>query len=134
MKKFYLLFPVLFAVAVFLAFETDSSRLVGQTTTIPDSVMAMSRTDTCLKIGKLVFVDNKCTNCHTVKSANLTEKKGSANAPDLSNVGSTLNAVDIMQFITKDKEINGKKHPIAFKGEKMDLYALSLWLESLKTP
>ena len=85
------------------------------------------------KDGKAIFLESKCINCHQISSLAIESKKKSGNIPDLSGVGLKRNADFIKKFITKEEEIDGKKHAIAFKGEAADLDMLAKWLETLKT-
>lgn len=82
---------------------------------------------------KKIFEDSKCNSCHSVESQGLEAKKKSDKYPDLSNTGSTLTSDFIIKFLKKDETIDGKKHPIAFKGEEAELQTLADWLASLKT-
>lgn len=78
--------------------------------------------------GKQIFIDSKCTTCHSVKSAGIVKGK-----KDLSEVGNTLKAEQIASFITKKEKINDKLHMVAFKGDEKQLAQLTEWLASLKT-
>lgn len=80
--------------------------------------------------GKKIFVDSKCSMCHTVKSEGLESKK--KDAVDLSSVGNTYKADFLKKFLTKQEKINNADHKIAFKGDEKNLDALAQWLESLK--
>lgn len=81
--------------------------------------------------GKQVFIDNKCNNCHTVVSMEITSKKD--NAVDLSDAGSIGNAELIKSFLLKESQINDKEHKMKFKGNDEELKALVEWLLTLKT-
>ncbi len=81
--------------------------------------------------GKQIFVDSKCTSCHTVQTAGVTSKK--KDATDLSKTGDIHNADFLKKYLSKKEKINGKEHKAAFKGTEKDLEAVTKWLESLKT-
>ena len=81
--------------------------------------------------GKQVFIDNKCTSCHTISSMEITSKKD--NAVDLSNVGTDANAETIKSYLLKEAKINEKEHKFKFKGTNEELNALVNWLTTLKT-
>lgn len=80
--------------------------------------------------GKQVFIDNKCTMCHSVTSMEITSKK--ENAVDLSNVGSNVKSELLKSYLLKEAKINEKDHKIKFKGTDEELNALVNWLTSLK--
>lgn len=81
--------------------------------------------------GKKIFVDSKCSMCHSVESADITSKK--KDAIDMSGVGNKNNAEFLAKYLTKKEKLNDKEHKTAFKGTEEDLQALAAWLESLKT-
>ena len=80
--------------------------------------------------GKQVFIDNKCTTCHSVNSMEITSKK--ENAVDLSNVGSEVKAESLKSYLLKEARINEKEHKLKFKGNDEELNALVDWLATLK--
>ncbi len=82
--------------------------------------------------GKRIFIDNKCTSCHTVAAAGITSKTKKKNIVDLSDVGNELKSDFIIKFVTKQEKLEGVGHPIAFKGSEEELNTLVKWLESLK--
>ncbi|MGE5400201.1 MAG: c-type cytochrome [Ignavibacteriales bacterium] len=79
--------------------------------------------------GKKIFEANKCNMCHSMKAENI-QATGKSKAPDLSEVGSTQKAEWIQKFVKKNEELEGKKHPIMFKGTDAELKTLSTWLAS----
>ncbi len=81
--------------------------------------------------GQKVFMDSKCSSCHSVASIGL-KKKPNQKAPDLSAVGTKRDAKFVMNYLKKKEAINGAKHLIAFKGDDKDLALLASWLESMK--
>jgi hypothetical protein len=81
--------------------------------------------------GKQIFMDNKCNNCHTVVSMEITSKKD--NAVDLSNAGLKGNAELIKSFLLKESKINDKEHKMKFKGNDDELNTLVNWLLTLKS-
>jgi cbb3-type cytochrome oxidase cytochrome c subunit len=81
--------------------------------------------------GKQIFIDNKCNNCHTVTTMEITSKKD--DATDLSNVGNLGDAKLLKSYLQKESKINDQEHKIKFKGSEMELNAMTEWLASLKT-
>jgi len=81
--------------------------------------------------GKQIFIDNKCNNCHTVSSNEITSKKD--DVVDLSNSGSSGDVQLIKSFLLKEAKINDKEHKMKFKGSEAELNTLAEWLSSLKT-
>lgn len=79
--------------------------------------------------GKAVFTAQACNKCHAVKAEGITSD---GDGPDLSKVGATLDAATIEKFITKQAELNGKKHKKKYQGSDDDLKKLVAWLAALK--
>lgn len=84
--------------------------------------------------GKKVFLDQKCTSCHSITSQGI---QGKASDPadkitDLSKVGAERNADWITKYLKKEVDIKGKKHKKAFKGTPAELTELANWLATLK--
>src|SRR5690349_9450927 len=76
--------------------------------------------------GKKVFVDNKCAQCHSIKSENIAaEEKESV---DLSGVGTRHPAAWLKGYLLKTEEKDGKKHKKKFRGTDAELDALVAWL------
>jgi hypothetical protein len=82
--------------------------------------------------GKKVFMDNKCSTCHSVDSQQIKKTMASSKAPDLSNVGSTRTEEWITKWLKKEEAIDGKKHPKTWTGKDEDLTTLVKWLGTLK--
>lgn len=84
--------------------------------------------------GKSVFMENKCSNCHSIDVAGITKKSGSSKTgpPDLSMVGTKHDAAWMAKFVQKEESLNGKKHMIKFNGSVDELKVLTQWLGSLK--
>ena len=80
--------------------------------------------------GKKVFVDNKCSMCHTVKSAGIESKK--SDAVDLSEVGKDQPEEFFMKYLKKEVKLNDKNHKSSFKGSDEDFKILVDWLVTLK--
>lgn len=80
--------------------------------------------------GKKVFVDSKCSMCHTVKSAGIESKK--SDATDLSAVGKDQTVEFLTKYLKKEAKLNDKDHKSAFKGSDEDLKKLVDWLLTLK--
>lgn len=83
--------------------------------------------------GKTIFLDSKCNMCHSIESASISRKLATSKAPDLSNIGSQKDADWIAKWITRQVELDGKKHQMEFKGKPEDLKTLTEWLATLKT-
>ena len=81
--------------------------------------------------GKTVFVDSKCTTCHSVTSMDITSKKDEAF--DLSNAGALGDADLMKSYLLKEAKVNDKDHKLKFKGSDEELKALVDWLMTLKT-
>ncbi len=79
--------------------------------------------------GKAVFTAKGCPECHAVSSHGI---KSDGDAADLSKIGSKHDAATIEKFITKQVELNGKKHKKKYQGSDDDLKKLVSWLASLK--
>ncbi len=84
------------------------------------------------KDGKTIFTEAKCINCHSVDSQSIEAKKKTDKTVDLSKSGEKNDAAFIAKYMKKDAELNGKKHPVAFKGEDADFDVLTNWLAGLK--
>jgi cytochrome c5 len=80
--------------------------------------------------GKKVFVDNKCSMCHTVTSAGIESKK--SDAVDLSKVGKDRTVEFLTKYLKKETKLNDKDHKASFKGSDEDLTILVQWLSTLK--
>jgi len=81
--------------------------------------------------GKKIFVEAKCTSCHTVTSMEITSTKNEA--IDLSNVGALKDAQLMKSYLLKEAKINDKEHKMKFKGTDEELNGLVNWLLTLKT-
>lgn len=81
--------------------------------------------------GKQIFMDSKCTSCHTVTSQDITSKKDDAS--DLSNAGSLGDAQLLKSYLLKEAPINDQDHKMKFKGSDDELNTLVNWLLTLKT-
>ncbi len=84
-------------------------------------------------LGKKLFVEKKCSTCHSIESQGIVLKK-KTKAPDLSHVGSQLKADFIKKYVLKEEKLDGVAHMFLFKGEQNELDSLAMWLESLKEP
>lgn len=84
-------------------------------------------------VGKKLFVEKKCSTCHSIESQGIVLKK-KTKAPDLSTVGSRVTADFIKKYVTKEEKRDGIAHIFLFKGEPNELDSLANWLESLKEP
>ncbi|SRR5579883_301706 len=86
------------------------------------------------KDGKLIFLENKCSNCHSIAAENIKgmRPEGGAKPSDLSNVGTKFKAEWFEKWLMKEETLYNKKHMKRFTGSSEDLHTLALWLESLK--
>lgn len=83
--------------------------------------------------GPDIFRAQKCTECHSVKSAGIAQDAGSTEkVHDLSEVGNTHDKKFFAKFLLKQETLNGEKHKKAFGGTKEELKTVATWLESLK--
>lgn len=82
--------------------------------------------------GKQLFVDSKCNSCHSVDSQGIAKTMASSKAPDLSKVGANHDAAWFSKYLTKEADVDGKKHVKGWTGSKEDLDTLSKWLATLK--
>lgn len=109
-------------IAVFLAFIVTVVFLFGFTY----SMNEYSGPD-----GKKIFVDKKCTMCHSVTSQDITSKK--KDAVDLSITGASGDAEFMVKYLNKKEKIEGKQHKAPFKATEEETKALTEWLAGLKT-
>lgn len=70
--------------------------------------------------GKELLEKGKCLTCHSVTTLNIEGKKKDKSV-DLSNTGANHKADDLKTYLKKESEYNGKKHPVAFKGEDAEI-------------
>src|SRR3989344_4784882 len=92
--------------------------------------------------GKDVFLKYKCNNCHTVSTADI-EAKTKTKAPDLADVTIRHKTKWIRKFIRQNEthtpcpsvesSLDGKKHPVNFKGTKEEEDALIELLDKQRT-
>ena len=75
--------------------------------------------------GKALFVEMKCTKCHSAP-----EIKGGKK--DLAGVGKKHTPDWMKKWLKKEEAIEGKKHKKAFSGTPAELDAVVKWLASLK--
>ena len=80
-----------------------------------------------------LFVSHKCTLCHSVKGAGIEAKMPKPNGPDLSGIGSKHDADWIRGVVKQETTVDGKKHPMAFKGSDEQLKTLTDWLAAQKS-
>lgn len=92
---------------------------------------AFSMAQETIPAGQKIFLESKCTSCHSVTSAGITS--GKKDAVDLSQTGDNNQTDFIIQYLNKETKQNDKLHKIAFKGSAEDLKELASWLSSLKS-
>jgi mono/diheme cytochrome c family protein len=80
--------------------------------------------------GKALFLAQKCNLCHSIDAAAIarTSKAEKTKGPDLGGVAKRHDAAWMKRFLTKQEELNGKKHLKAFTGTPQELDALIAWL------
>ena len=87
--------------------------------------------------GKAIFLEQKCNQCHSISALSITRtsepKAGEKIPADLSGVGLKFKADFIQKWLTKDAEIEGKKHLKKFKGSDDELKTIATWLGTMKT-
>ncbi|MGE5479143.1 MAG: c-type cytochrome [Chloroflexota bacterium] len=88
-----------------------------------------NRAEETAKDGKTIYTEAKCVNCHSIKSEGIEAKN---NKKDLGGVTSSMKEEDVKAYLKKESEINGKKHPFAFKGGDEDLTTLVKFLIATK--
>jgi mono/diheme cytochrome c family protein len=99
------------------------------------TIGAASLTYTGATDGKSIFVDNKCSNCHSITGQGIERSgkpEGDEKPSDLSAVGKKRNAEWIQKWLMKEETLEGKKHMKKFKGPEADLKVLATWLGGLK--
>lgn len=89
--------------------------------------------------GKSIFMQNKCNECHTVKSQEISRngslEPGAKVPPDLSGVGNEegIDSDWLKRWLHKEQKAkDGKLHMKKFKGADAELEDLTAWLLSLK--
>jgi cytochrome c1 len=81
-----------------------------------------------------VFKDKKCSSCHSIKLVKIERKNKKSKAPDLSNVGAEHEPDFFMDWLLKNTEQSGKKHPIKFNGTDEEFATLLGFLVTLRDP
>ena len=85
--------------------------------------------------GKSIFLQYKCTKCHTIESQGI-QRDGKPpegkQPPDLSGVGLKHDASWLKKWLSKEVEQNGKKHIKKFTGTDDEFSTLTSWLAGLK--
>lgn len=79
--------------------------------------------------GKEMFTTFKCDACHGVESQGIVPKKKNDKSPDLSKVFMKGKAEWLSQYLMKEADLNGKKHPVKFSGKAEELASMVAWLE-----
>lgn len=81
--------------------------------------------------GKQVFLDQRCSTCHSVSTAGIEAKvaSGPTAGGDLAGVGERRDRAAIEAIVRQEQTVgDGKKHPKGFTGSQEDLEALIDWL------
>jgi mono/diheme cytochrome c family protein len=89
--------------------------------------------------GKGLFLKNKCRSCHSISAENIkrtgtVSKTAKHKPPDLSSVGIDRDHEWIGKFLVRQEKLEGRLHPIRFRGTEDQREALAKWLETLKAP
>lgn len=82
--------------------------------------------------GKAVFLEKKCSTCHSVVSAGIKPSGSKIKLIDLSDVASKRTAAWLTAYLEKTEKLEGKAHPPKFRGTPEELKAMVAWLMSLK--
>ena len=87
--------------------------------------------------GKSIFLDNKCSKCHSIESQGIKHTSEPPEGakyppPDLSDVGNRHDAEWMQKWLHKEVEQHGKKHMKKFTGSDDELKTLTTWLATLK--
>jgi mono/diheme cytochrome c family protein len=82
--------------------------------------------------GKQVFLDQRCSACHSVSTAGIeaTVASGPTAGGDLAGVGERRDRATIAAILRQEETVGDKKHPKRFAGSQEDLDALIDWLSS----
>lgn len=81
--------------------------------------------------GKQVFLDQRCSTCHSVSTAGIEAKmtSGPTAGSDLAGVGERRDRAAIEAIVRQERTVgDGKKHPKGFTGSQEELEALLDWL------
>jgi mono/diheme cytochrome c family protein len=81
--------------------------------------------------GKQVFLDQRCSTCHSVSTAGIEAKvaSGPTAGGDLAGVGERRDRAAIEAIVRQEQTVgDGKKHPKGFTGSQEELEALIDWL------
>jgi len=82
---------------------------------------------------KEVFVEQKCTLCHSALSAGIKAPTPSKNTIDVSGLAAKgRTATWLLGYLKKTETLEGKAHPPKFRGTPAELDVLVEWLMSLK--
>ena len=80
--------------------------------------------------GKALFLAQKCNLCHSIDAAGIarTSKAEKTKGPDLGGVAKRHDAAWLKRFLSKQENLNGKKHLKTFTGTPQELDTLIAWL------
>ena len=86
--------------------------------------------------GAKLFIDNRCSTCHSVEAASIEAKTKSEKmkGEDLSGYVWEGEFADLAAYLRKESEQDGEKHKSAYKGSDEQLKTMMDWLASLETP
>ncbi len=92
---------------------------------------AFSMAQEAVPAGQKIFLESKCSACHSVNTVGIASNK--KDAVDLSATGDNFNTDFIIRYLNKEVKQNDKLHKTAFKGSAENLNTLAAWLNSLKS-
>lgn len=92
-------------------------------------VFSIGQTDSA-DDGKSIFIEQKCTSCHSISVQDIISKK--KDATDLSLIGKSRDEAFLIQYLKKEVKLDDKLHKSIFKGSDDQLKILAKWLAALK--
>lgn len=80
--------------------------------------------------GEALFESSKCSLCHGIETRGIEGKATSERmkSPDLSDVGADRGADWIVEYLKREIEVGGEKHPRPFTGSDQDARLIADWL------
>lgn len=95
------------------------------------AVSASTPNSISMSDGKALFVENKCTSCHSVTAKGVEATKPDK-AVDLSTISESADFLKkfVKKEVTKDVDGKAAKHKKGWKGTDEDLDAIIGWLKS----
>jgi cytochrome c553 len=84
---------------------------------------------------KELFVDGKCIRCHSVEAQGVAARPRTGDedaVTDLSKAGTERTVEWMQQYLRKEVDLEGVRHPLKYRGSDEDLRTLAAWLAALK--